>query len=84
MISAGEYNGAIDDIEQDILQTVERLQEKVLDHTEGAILSSEMKMLDIRKDELHELERAIRSDIGYSREYDADFLHANGDYSKAL
>ena len=42
-------------MERDILRAVERLQDKVLDHTEGAILDEELKMLDIKKDELEEL-----------------------------
>lgn len=56
----------------------------MLDHMEDTLLDGELKMLDIKKDELQAFESIITKNISYSRQFDQDFIYANGDYEKAL
>lgn len=41
-------------------------------------------MLDIKKDELEAFEEIIQRNFSYSRQFDNDFIVANGDYQKAI
>lgn len=56
----------------------------MLDHMEDTLLDGELKMLDIRKDELEAFQQIITKNITYSRQFDQDFIYANGNYERAL
>jgi hypothetical protein len=51
---------------------------------DNTILDGEFKMLDIKKDELEAFEYIINKNFDYNRQFDTDFIYANGDYQKAL
>ena len=56
----------------------------MLDHMENTLLDGEFKLLDIKKDEIESFEHIIKQNFSYSRQYDTDFIYANGNYEKAL
>jgi len=41
-------------------------------------------MVDLRKEDLQASEGLILKNFNYSRQFDIDFIHANGDYETAL
>ena len=48
------------------------------------ILDGEFKMLEIKKDELEAFEQIIKTSFDYNRQFDTDFIVADGNYEKAL
>ncbi|MCB0371078.1 MAG: hypothetical protein KDD45_17080 [Bdellovibrionales bacterium] len=49
-ISSENYYQAINQIENEIIEAVQELKSKMLDHMEDSILDGEFKMVDIKKD----------------------------------
>jgi hypothetical protein len=56
----------------------------MLDHMEDTLLPGEFKMIDIKKEDIEAFEQIINKQFGYSRHFDEDFLHAAGNYERAL
>lgn len=56
----------------------------MLDNMDDSLLKGELKMVDIRKQDLEAFEDLIGKQFGYSRHFDQDFLQANGDYKRAM
>ena len=51
---------------------------------DGAILNAELKMVQLKKDEIDTFLSLIRQSFSYSRQFDIDFIAANGDYQQAI
>lgn len=56
----------------------------MLDDMDDTLLAGELKMMQIKKDELEAFEYIIRRNYSYNRQFDTDFIYANGNYQKAI
>lgn len=83
-ISAETYYQRINLIEDEIIQAAEQLKTKMLGHMQDSALSGELKMWDIRKEEIQAFEQMIRKSFNYNRHFDLDFISANGNYERAI
>ena len=52
----------------------------MLDHMEDQMIEGQFKMVDLRKEDLEAFEGLIRNNFNYSRQFDIDFIHSNGNY----
>ena len=84
LLDGKEYFARVSDFEDRIIGALEELKGKMLDHTEDGLLRGELKMLDVRRQELAAFEELLGRQFGYSRHFDEDFLQAQGDYARAL
>jgi hypothetical protein len=49
-----------------------------------SLLEGSLKMVKLNKDEIEEFKKIITRQNFYSRQFDQDFIYANGDYKLAL
>lgn len=63
---------------------MEGLRDKLLDNMENTLLEGELKMVDIKKDQLEGFLQLIRQSFSYNRQFDTDFIFADGDYQRAI
>lgn len=84
LIDGKEYYARVGACEDQIIAALEELKGKMLDNMEDSLLKGELKMLDIRREELEAFEELVGRQFAYSRHFDEDFLQANGDYQRAI
>lgn len=83
-ISRQQYYGEIEQVEQEIIQEMEKLKDKMMDSMDDTLLDGGLKMIDIKVEDINLLRDWFARSRSYQRSFDEDYISVKGDLEAAM